>query len=589
MISKSLQKICFFFLFLILFSFSSFTIFSSEVEEYENQIKEKKEEMEEVTSQLEQVQAEIARIQGSGYSLDQQIRLIDAELQRVEDEVEKLEEDLLEREGDISLKEEDLSEKQLYIEEISSKLYKNSRYSLLEILFRQGNEDGFLQTLIFSRFVIFSQISYMREVAEEMRELREEKDALEEQREAFERDQEEFGESKSLLGQERSRIQGQLNERVATRGALTSKIDGLDRQISHLLEEQKEAARREAEMLPDNPPPQPTKPPEISEGGFYITGRGRDARQGHGVGMSQWGAYGGANNGMTAKEIVEFYYSGAKVTGGYENRTIRVDGYGTMNIEDYVAGFGSWDGASGEVPAKACGTSEQVKANPKKYTQHQSCWPEEAIKAQAIAYRTYGLYYTSGGGSICTTPTCQVYNDKEHTAWAAEETRGQVLTSGGSLITAVYSADNSQGAGTANNDTIWQNFHGNGTPYSYLRAVNDSSFAQTTIWTNWVYQTKAYTYDDVFKMLEFTAFDTKSTVTSGTKNNVKNMISGANGINSIRLERDPSGRVKKVFITFDNGETKPVGGWWFKNLWINWQYDIGGNDFIYSQTFFLNY
>lgn len=590
-ITKSALCVLLLSFFVSLFLFSDFReiLFSGEVEKYEKEIERRKDEKEEVLSQLEQVQEEISRIQSSGYSLDEQIRLINIEMQRIEDEMERVEQDLSEREEEISSKEEDLADKQAYVEEISGKLYKHSRYSFLEIFFRQSNDNGFLQALIFGRFVITSQISYMREVVEEMVGLREERDVLEAQKEIFEKDQAEFEESRGLLSLEKSRIQSELNEQVAIRGVLTSKVDGLERQISNLLEEQKEAARREAEMLPDVPPPQATEPPKIPDGGFYITGRGRDARQGHGVGMSQWGAYGGAQNGMKAEDIIKFYFKGVGISGGYENESISVQGYGTMNIEDYVAGFGAWAGDQGEIPAKACGTKEQVKDNPDKYTQHQGCWPEEAIKAQAIAYRTYALHYVSRGGSICTTASCQVYNGKKHTAWAAEETKGLVATYNGSIISAVYSADNSQGSGTANNDTVWQNFRGNGTPYDYLRAVNDSSFAQTTIWTNWVYQTKGYTYADVFEMLNFTANNSKSTVTSGTKANVRNTISGAKSIKEIRLERDPSQRVRKVFLTFDNGKTETIGGWWFKNLWIHWQYDIGGNDFIYSQTFFINY
>ncbi|MEM7288567.1 MAG: hypothetical protein AAF480_19650, partial [Actinomycetota bacterium] len=34
---------------------------------------------------------------------------------------------------------------------------------------------------------------------------------------------------------------------------------------------------------------------------------------GHGVGMSQYGAYGRADAGQTAEEILEFYYPGAEL------------------------------------------------------------------------------------------------------------------------------------------------------------------------------------------------------------------------------------------------------------------------------------
>jgi peptidoglycan hydrolase-like amidase len=62
-----------------------------------------------------------------------------------------------------------------------------------------------------------------------------------------------------------------------------------------------------------------------------------------------------------------------------------------------------------------------------------SSWHAEALKAQAIAARTYAYRYKTQGSEICTTEACQVYNDGKASnppgAWkqAVEATRGQVL------------------------------------------------------------------------------------------------------------------------------------------------------------------
>ena len=42
----------------------------------------------------------------------------------------------------------------------------------------------------------------------------------------------------------------------------------------------------------------------IRDGAVRMSGRG----YGHGVGMSQWGAYGMAQDGKTAQEIVTYYF-----------------------------------------------------------------------------------------------------------------------------------------------------------------------------------------------------------------------------------------------------------------------------------------
>ncbi|MGB9792522.1 MAG: hypothetical protein ACPLTR_08110 [Thermacetogeniaceae bacterium] len=48
---------------------------------------------------------------------------------------------------------------------------------------------------------------------------------------------------------------------------------------------------------------------EVSGGQLVISGRGR----GHGVGMSQWGAYYLARRGKTPEEIIRYYFKGVTV------------------------------------------------------------------------------------------------------------------------------------------------------------------------------------------------------------------------------------------------------------------------------------
>lgn len=72
----------------------------------------------------------------------------------------------------------------------------------------------------------------------------------------------------------------------------------------------------------------------------------------------------------------------------------------------------------------------------------------EAIKAQAVAARTYALrnrgQFEAKGYDICATPACQVYRGRssEHplSDQAVQETRGLAATHGGSLINALYTS-----------------------------------------------------------------------------------------------------------------------------------------------------
>jgi len=125
----------------------------------------------------------------------------------------------------------------------------------------------------------------------------------------------------------------------------------------------------------------------------------------HRKGMSQYGARGRAQSGQDYKAILKAYYSKEPVgkdTGG----DIRVSGQGSINFEEkYLYGIA-------EMP---------------------SSWHPEALKAQAIAARTYAYRYKAEGKEICTTEACQVFSrskaDNPPQAWrdAVNATRGQVI------------------------------------------------------------------------------------------------------------------------------------------------------------------
>lgn len=148
----------------------------------------------------------------------------------------------------------------------------------------------------------------------------------------------------------------------------------------------------------------------------------------HRVGMNQYGAYGRANAGQSYQDILNNYFSGIS----FENRSninITVDGYGSMPLETYLLGIY-------EMP---------------------DSWPMEALKAQAIAARSYALAYTNNGAnSICTSQQCQVYkggNKGGNWESAVKATEGQVLVAGGQPIKAWYAS--TSGGYTFTSADVW--------------------------------------------------------------------------------------------------------------------------------------
>jgi stage II sporulation protein D len=105
----------------------------------------------------------------------------------------------------------------------------------------------------------------------------------------------------------------------------------------------------------------------------------------------------------------------------------------------------------------------------------QASWPPEALKAQAVAARTYTLHHVDGGRDhdVCATVDCQVYRgwDAEHPATdaAIAATAGEVLFYQGAFARTFYHADS--GGVIASSAEVW------GADLPYLQAFQDVSNA----------------------------------------------------------------------------------------------------------------
>ncbi len=154
----------------------------------------------------------------------------------------------------------------------------------------------------------------------------------------------------------------------------------------------------------------------------------------HRKGMSQYGAKARAEAGQSFRDILRAYY-GKEPVGKDTGGNITVNGVGSIDFEGkYLYGIA-------EMP---------------------SSWHAEALKAQAVAARTYAYRYKQDGRSICITEACQVYSqskaDNPPAAWkqAVDDTRGQVLedvvtfyssTAGGYLTTSGWDTTDGSGGG----------------------------------------------------------------------------------------------------------------------------------------------
>ena len=135
------------------------------------------------------------------------------------------------------------------------------------------------------------------------------------------------------------------------------------------------------------------------------------------VGLNQYGAKGRAESGQDYETILRAYYNFDEIKKADTNTQIRVDGHGTYGLEDYV----------------------------KRIYEVPETWDIKALRAQAIAARSYAMAYTNNGaGSICDSEkNCQVFHDQPKTlAWdqAVRDTEGLVMYQGGLPIKAWFSS-----------------------------------------------------------------------------------------------------------------------------------------------------
>ena len=112
-------------------------------------------------------------------------------------------------------------------------------------------------------------------------------------------------------------------------------------------------------------------------------------------------------------------------------------------------------------------------------------WHPEALKAQAVAARTFAFNRIGGSGhaargfDICDSTHCQVYDgtarEHENTNRAIRETNGLMLFFAGRTIMANYFA--SSGGSTDNSEDVWFEAR------PYLRSVNEIYEHEPLIWT----------------------------------------------------------------------------------------------------------
>lgn len=258
---------------------------------------------------------------------------------------------------------------------------------------------------------------------------------------------------------------------------------------------------------------------------WVVNGRGF----GHGVGMSQYGAYGLAKHGRSYREILHHYYTGVSIDKA-DTRKVRVliaSGVGSIGFSDArkacgknlnengtysfrlangsvtlrrpngskLAGCGREGAASGGASVRYAGVGEYRgdlvarnvngslyainRVGVEGYVQgvipneSPASWPAAALRAQAVAARSYALAtrLNGDGYDLYDDTRSQVYggraSETRSTNRAARDTKRQVIKSSGTVATAYFFS--TSGGRTENSEF---GFAG-GSSRPYLKSVKD--------------------------------------------------------------------------------------------------------------------
>ncbi len=385
-----------------------------------SQLQEEKSEKENKLAQVEEETGTLNQ-QISGYSsqigqINNQLSSISSQLSAKQNEIAQLEEEKDSRE-------DKYAEKEKARAQLIRNLYKRDRSDPLTFLFSSKGFTEFTQKLMIFEVTIKEIKRQAEELSKEILALKGKIETEEEAKARLENEIERLNREQQALEIRKQRTAERVNELQAYKNELLNEISSLNERLQELIRE-KLSATAEFTSVGDREPAVQSLPEPPFTPAYAVFSRGYP----HRVGMNQYGAYGRSKAGQSYKDIIYAYYKDVDIVDYDCPGTISVySGSGTVELDfenNYLKGIAempsSWGNKGGM----------------------------EALKAQAIAARTYALAVTNNGSSpICTTQRCQVYlaskvDNDAASDWhkAVEETRGKVIVHSGSPIKAWYSS-----------------------------------------------------------------------------------------------------------------------------------------------------
>lgn len=331
--------------------------------------------------------------------LEGQLGSLKIQLAQIQQKLQNLSTNISQKERDLKLREDKLVTQQaLLSSRVRSYYIRSFSASPLLVIFSSASSGDLFRELSYRQAATKEDQKIITTVTTEMLDLLTQKEKLE-------KDKGTLASFQSQVDKNADFLEGEVGKAKAYQKDLSSKIADLSAKQQAILAArsgQFTASIGDSELADDYNASIKGFREAAPGGSFAVFSFGAHT---HRKGMSQYGARGRAQSGQDYKAILRAYY-GKEPVGKDTGGDINVSGYGSMNFEEkYLYGIA-------EMP---------------------SSWHPEALKAQAVAARTYAYRYKQNGQAICTTEACQVFSksksDNSPQAWkdAVNATRGQVI------------------------------------------------------------------------------------------------------------------------------------------------------------------
>ena len=374
--------------------------------------------VEDCATKLASTQSKLDAIRTQQSAIDAQIKEYLAKLNVTDAQIESLKRDIAKVSTELKMIEENLADRRGSLGKktqvrntIVRDFYKFGQPTILELLLAGtdtwGGGQAFAVRDMFEDSVARDAIKSIISLNMEIADFESDKKEASDLRAGLEASQSKLLSLKADIDRKKAQAQTEVTE-------LDKKGDSYEKTIAELSAKQQqilaEKSGSDSGSVGDYEPPKASLPTPKFSPAYVAISYGAYT---HYKGMSQYGAKGRAEDGQDYKAILKFYYgTGVKTV---DMPSITVSGVGKVSMQSYLYGIA-------EMP---------------------STWPSDALKAQAIAARSYAYRYAKDGKTICTTQACQVYLASKAknppSAWkkAVDDTKNIILD--GSVI-AYYSS-----------------------------------------------------------------------------------------------------------------------------------------------------